>query len=241
MNEVISFAVTKLNNGDFYQFIENSVNIVQTEPLAAGIIAKLAAERPILLDSFKKETLTEDTKQIVLLDERRDRAFTKLRWIVTGYTFDDENVGFSAAANKLMTFIDQHGGGQLIRFNYNKETASISSLVLDVRNHASDELALLQLAPTLDYLETNNNKFKEFYATRNDAAAELTDVPPFYKLRKEATANYKRMTNDLESLQRFVPPADSQKITEVITRLNVEIDKFKLLVPKTPPPTPPTP
>ena len=240
MNKVEIFYLTRLNNGDFYQFIENTVTIVKNEPLAAAVIATLATDQPILLNSYKKEKLTEETRQIMFLDEQRDRAFVKFKTLIEGYTFDDENPGFSAAAFKLLTFVGQHGSGKLIYFDYNKETASITSLVSDVRLHAATELNLLNLKNTLDYIEVKNNAFKEYYATRGDAASVLVGTPPFYKLRKEVSTHYKTMINDLESLQRFVTPADSSKITDLITRVNVEIGEFKLLVPSQPkPPVPP--
>jgi Family of unknown function (DUF6261) len=225
----------KLDNGDFYQFIENMVTIVAKEPLAATVVAPLIAIQPVLLSSFKKELLTQETKQIVALDKFRDRAYTRLRYLLIAYTFDDQNSGFVTAANKIETFVAQHGNAKLISFDYNKETASISSLIVELRAHASKELDLLQLRPVLDFLELSNNTFKEFYGTRGDAASVLANVPPFYKLRKQAGDDYKTMITDLESLQRFVP-ASATQIADLITRINVEIDKFKLLVPNTPAP-----
>ncbi len=48
------------------------------------------------------------------------------------------------------------------------------------------------------------------------------------------------MANDLESLQRFVP-ANAAQIGDIITRVNVEADKFKLLIPSSSnPPANPT-
>ena len=89
---------------------------------------------------YKKELLTEETKQIVLLDLRRDRAYTKFKTIVEGFAYDDETPA-NAAAKKLLTFIKQHGAGKLVSFDYNKETASITSLIADCRDHAGTELS----------------------------------------------------------------------------------------------------
>ena len=44
--------------------------------------------------------------------------------------------------------------------------------------------------------------------------------------------------NDLESLQRFIP-ASAAQVADLITRVNIEIDKFRLLVPTTPAPPAP--
>ena len=242
MNEVKSINISRLNSGDYYQFIENIVTIVVQEPLAAGVIATLQADQPILLNSYKKEVLSIETQQIVDMDKKRDRAYMKFKSLVDGYAYDDETPANIEASKKLYTFIKQHGAGHLTGFDYNKETASISSLVADITDHAATALATLNLGSSLNYLKARNEEFKTFYASRGDAASILANVPPFYKLRKEVNVHYKTFANDLESLQRFIP-ASAATIADLITRVNVEIDKFRLLVPNTPdePVTPPTP
>ena len=52
MNEVKNLSITELNNGNFYQFIENLVAIVSNEPIATGVIQSLANDAPIMLNSF---------------------------------------------------------------------------------------------------------------------------------------------------------------------------------------------
>lgn len=233
MNELKSINYSRLNNGDFYQFIENIVTIVSQQPLANGVIATLVADQPALLESYKKEVLTIETQQIVALDKKRDRAYVKFKTLVEGYAYDDETPANSTASQKLQTFIKQHGAGQLTSFDYNKETASISSLVGDISAHASAALTTLDLTSTMAFLKGCNEEFKSYYASRGDAASVLMGVAPFYKLRKEVGVHYKTFVSDLNSLQRFLP-ADAATIADLITRVNIEIDKFKLLVPSTP-------
>ena len=232
MNEVKDLSISRLGNGDYYQFIENLVTIVSNEPLAAVAIQPLADKLPLMLNSYKKELLTIETQQIVALDIKRDRAYLKFKYLTEAFAFDDDKPANIEASVKLQTIINQHGAGKLVTFDYNKETASISSLVLDIQNNAATALSTLNLNSALSFLETCNNDFKTFYASRGDAASALANVPPFYKLRKEVTKQYRTFTNDLESLQRFVPASASQ-IADLITRVNTEIDKFKLLVPLT--------
>lgn len=238
MIDVKSINYSRLNNGDFYQFIENIVTLVSKEAIAAAIIETLAASQVVLLNSYKKEQLTEETKQIVFLDLKRDRAYLKFKYTVESFAFDDETPGNIKAAATLQTFIKQHGSGKLIAYDYNKETASITSLVTDCKDHANDELVALNVTASLNFLETCNIEFKTFYSSRGDAASILANVKPFYKLRNVVGKEYKTFVNDLESLQRFIP-ASAEAIGSLITRVNVEIDKFRLLVPPLPvkPPT----
>lgn len=230
MNQVKDLSISRLNNGDFYQFIENIVAIVAAEPLAAAVLQPLAADQPVLLNSFKKEKLTEETKQIVENDLKRDRAYLKFKYLIEAYAFDDQTPANSVASAKLLTFIIQHGAGKLVSFDYNKETASLTSLVADCNTHASAELSTLNLNSTLNYLQTCNVAFKTYYSSRGDAASVLATVPPFYKLRKEVINHYKTFASDLEALQRFIP-ASATVISDLITRINVEVDKFRLMLP----------
>lgn len=230
MNKVNEINYRRLNNGDFYQFIENIVNIVKNEPLALSTITKLQEDLSALQNSFKKEQLTEDTKKIVALDILRDRAFLKLKGLIESYGYDDENIDNKKASQDLEALIKLYGNGKLIKFDYNKETASITNFITDTRSKYNAQINQLGLMSTLNYLETCNTNFKDFYASRNDAATQLANIKPFTRLRLEVNEHYKIFTTDVESLQRFLPD-NAPQISNLIARINVEIDKFKLLVP----------
>ena len=237
MKTIKDISYRRLNNGDFFQFIENIVTTVSNEPLTKKLVATLNDDLPILQSSFKKEQLTEETKKIVALDELRDRAFLKISLFIDAHYLDDNNPLMQKAAQELQPFMKLYGGTKLVRFDYNKETASISNFVNDALSKYATPFETLGLTTSLSYLEVCNKNFKEFYATRNDAAADLANLIPFSRLRTQVNEHYKNFVTDLESLQRFIPE-QAPKIEAVIDRVNIEIDKFKLLIKNAPPATP---
>ena len=220
---------SRLSNANFYQFIENIVKVVSSEPITKNLISTLNDDLHDLQNAFKKEQLTEETKKIVALDLLRDRAFMKIKLLVEAYQYEDENPELLKASQELFTLIKLYGSGKLIRFDYNKETASISNFVNDARNKFASQLEKLGLSASLNYLEICNNDFKNYYATRNDVASQFEDFISFSRLRIEVNEHYKTFAKDIESLQRFIPE-NAAIIEEVINRVNVEIDKFKLLI-----------
>lgn len=227
----------RLNNGDFYQFIDNIVSVVNADPATRSISNILKEDVLLLQISFKKEQLTQETKKIIELDNLRDRAFLKLKSLIEAYQYDDETPANRKASEDLQVLIKRFGAGKIIKFDYNKETATLSNFINDARGKFSKQLETLNLTASLNYLELSNTDFKNFYATRNDAAADLANVIPFSRLRTQVNEHYKNFVTDLESLQRFIPE-QAPKIEAVIDRVNIEIDKFKLLIKNAPPATP---
>ena len=232
MSKIKSIAASQLNNGDFYQLMENTAAIASAEPALAGVAEALLTMAPIMTNSFRKELQTLETKQIVALDELRDRGFVKIKRIVEGYLYDDNVPANMEAAKLLQTFVKLYGGADLIKFDYNKQTAFVTNFVIDVQTHANSAADTLGLGRSFKYLADCNERFKEFYSQRGDAAAIMVNLPPFYKLRKEVLVLFQNFITDVDSLQRFNPAAAPQ-VEAIINRLNVEIDKFRLLVPRT--------
>ena len=74
------------------------------------------------------------------------------------------NLGTKSYSFSIKSYNFSYEAGKLINFDYNKETASITSLIADSRDHAGTELVTLNVKSMLDFLETCNTKFKDFYA-----------------------------------------------------------------------------
>jgi Family of unknown function (DUF6261) len=244
MTQIIKFNAKTLASGIYYQFIDSIVAISQTEPLVSGISTNLVADVSSLQNSFKKEQLNDETAQIVALDQLRDRAFGKIRRLAEAYTFDDQSPANIAAAEKILNLIEYYGKGDLIKFEYNKESAYITNFIKDLADNAQDAVDALKLSDDIAYLKTCNDNFIAQYAKRGDAAQGLADIVPFYKLRKTVAEHYNNFIADLQSLQRIDKP-NAAKFEAVIGRINIEIDKYKLLTPKAAvkpngTPTPPT-
>ena len=241
MVKIKSIGISRLDSGNFYQFTSNIVDIAQSEPLVQKILLPVSEWLPQMTESFKKEKQTQETQQIVALDRFRDRAFLKIDRMVFAFLIDDRTPANIVAAEKIEVFIKQYEGADLTRFDYNKESAYITNFVTDVTAHAAAELDTLNLTADVTYLANCNTNFINYYAQRGDAASLLSNVVPFSRLRKQVKSDLDNFLNDVPSVARINPAATPQ-IEALISRINVEIDKFKLLIPSGTPPanTPPT-
>jgi DNA polymerase III epsilon subunit-like protein len=118
MEKVKKISIEKLNNKDFYQLIENVISISDTEPQLTTISAALKADIPEMKLSFKKESLTEETQQVVALDKKRDRAFMRLKSFLESETYNDEEPLKAEAANSLLAIIESFGGSKIPKFKF---------------------------------------------------------------------------------------------------------------------------
>lgn len=208
MEKVKKIYLEKLNNKDLYQLIENVIAISDTEPLLSTISEALKADIPQMKLSFKKESLTEETQQVVALDKKRDRAFIRLKSFLESETYNDEEPSKADAANSLLTIIENFGGSKIPKFNLNGEAAVLTNLI-SALNAKTNEITMLDLSSRILYLKNCNENFQAFYKDRGDAAKELADISPFYRLRKPITAKYRRFISAIENMPEILPSSSS--------------------------------
>ena len=58
MGKIKTITAVRLNNGDFFQLIENTTEIASAQPEVAAAAAALLAMRPTMINSFRKEQQT---------------------------------------------------------------------------------------------------------------------------------------------------------------------------------------
>jgi Family of unknown function (DUF6261) len=232
MKTLDPIALRHLNNANFYQFVKNTVDIAdQAEPeLGLEVVAEPLHEDLLMMaDGFKKKNLSEETKQIVNLDRLRDRAFKSLKTRTESYLTDDLLPGAAVHAEHTMVILKRYGSGKIPHFDFNKETAVISNLVVDLQKEAAPALQALNLTQAVVYLAQCNTNFESKYAVRGDAATQLANVMPMHKLRPAVYDNYATFVRLVESLQ-FFNAAHAAAIGEIIDRMNQEIKIFNTLI-----------
>jgi len=230
MSQITRFNLNALSNGNYYQYIKSFVSICKAEPLMNTPLSRLVASLELLQSSFKKEQLTAETLQVTEADVLRDRAFSKINKFIEGYGFDDR-VPENKAAAEIISNLLTHYGRELIRFDYNKESAYLTNLIKDIHDNAQDAVNTLGLGEDIEYLKTCNDNFIALYAKRGEAAQTLANIPPFYKLRKDVNRQYNTLVVYIESVGSLDPTL-APKMEALIGRINVEIEKYKLLLTK---------
>lgn len=227
--KIRNISLNRLNNGDYYQLIENITTIASTEVSVAGIRQELHDDIITMQLSFKKEKLNAETQKIVDADVKRDRALMKLNYRLKSETLNDRKPDNIAAANTLLLVVKNYGAGEIVGYDFNKETAHLTNLVTDLATKTA-EITLLDVQADIDFIKTTNQDFQALYKDRGDVMGDMKNVVPFYKLRKIVDEHYRDFMQAVESIPK-ITPASAPQIAALIDRFNVEIEKFKLLIP----------
>lgn len=229
MQIIQKIKTSHLTNKDFYQLVENLLEIADGEPLLARVSAELKDDIPAMQLSFKKEKLNAETENIVALDKKRDRAFMRLRSFLESETYNDMQPENIPVAKRILLIINNYGGGKIPNFDMNGETATLTNLIIDLKEK-TDDIAHFALETQLDYIQACNEDFRNYYKGRGDAAKELNKVVPMFRLRPDIEKRYRKFLIAVENIPTIVANTDDA-IEDIIIRFNVEIEKFRLLLP----------
>ena len=193
----------RLRNGEFLQFATNFSALVESnDPIALNVLKQhnnFKVAISVIEPLFKVERVNAFTQQLVLFDERRDKAITGLTTVIDGFCFHF-NVLVAQAAKRLAADLQLFGTG-VARQNYPAETASINGIISDweTKPELVAALDILGIEDWKDELKAANQVFdqkylervKEYGAANADTLKakreETTNV--YYELRKYLDAN----------------------------------------------------
>lgn len=229
MKKILRLQITELNKGDFFQFIKSVAHLSSTSPLFSIVRKNLELDLVALEQAFAKEKLTKETNEIQRLDTRRGNAFLFVFHQVKSFLYNENEPNCMKAAEKVRVVLKELGGRKIIYFDHNKQTAVIYNLVNVLHERLSAELAMLGLTNHIDYLNQCNDAFEVYYAVRNTLAAEHNGIVAFHRLYRGVAKHYSRFVLDVESIYRNTPSAAAE-LEQFIERLNVEVEKYKLLL-----------
>ena len=163
---VENLRLQRLQNLEHYRFAKNVLTLCRT-----ANIAKLNPKLPELEKAIEMEDLAlnppvanELTPQVIALDEERDRAYQALMSRVRSYAFDEDSQLRNAAA-RIEDVAARYGN--VIRMNYDKETAAIENFLTDLKGENIRPLVTkLGVTALVDRLEKNNKAFADFFLRR---------------------------------------------------------------------------
>lgn len=232
----------KLRNAEYLQFIKNYLAIVlRNNPTELNIEVKYEAliDKSNELDElFKKILSNENTSVILALDGRRDDAINGIYYVAQGYDYHFDPTLQTAAA-LIKESISVYGGG-IAKLNYQAETATITSLVMDWENKAPLVAAFntLNLTAWKNELKAANTQFDEKYLDRTQDYGNAT--PENLKSKREETnAVYFNLRNLIDAFHLIAETTPSP-YTTVINQLNALIDQYNIMLNNRAPEVPPT-
>ena len=226
--KIVSLDIAHLQNAQYYQFMENILRLFQKNKAilkADHLIEGLETGLGELFKSFKKEKTNSITEKILALDQKRDRLLRQITLFAKAYELGQENPTQKQAAQDILALIQLYGGGKIMGFDHNKETASLSNLLHDLEKKTKNALSLLQLDDYIASLKQANLDFKTIYHDRTDFMAEQTEVLLIAQIRKGMNHSYRVLCKWMDGL-----PA-SAGLNLLVAGLNAEITKFHALLP----------
>lgn len=167
---ISGITLSNLRHSEFSQFISDALSLVlQNDPTALNVQAEydtLKASHDQLVILLNPELGNSLTEQLELQDQQRDQAITGIAALIKAYTYYFDPV-LKAQATKLSFAVDKFGSG-IARQSYQSETATIKSLISDLKSDAELTAAYtaLQLGTWIDELEQANNSFSSLYLQR---------------------------------------------------------------------------
>lgn len=233
--------LANLRNAEYLQYTKNFADIVKrNDPTLLKVEAKYDAliNKNGELDTlFKKILANENTAEILALDERRDDAINGIYYVAQGYDYHFTAL-LQTAGKKIKDSISLYGSS-IWKLNYQSETATISSLIMDWENKPELTAALnaLNLGSWKDELKAANIAFNEKYLDRTQEYGNAT--PENLKSKREETNQvYYELRNRIDALHLLVETAPSP-YTTVINQLNALIDQYNTLLNNRAPEVPP--
>lgn len=211
---------------EFLQFLTNALQIIESnDPASLKIVTQYTALETAdaaLNKEYKKQTSSSITATLIELDERRDRAYTGILRVVSGFELHYE-VEKRAAAQRIGLIGNKYGAG-VTRLRYQQETGEIRCLVGDLQADAAAVAAIAELGLTgwVEEMRVANQAFDTAYVQRSQEMAG--DSSQVITLRATALEKWLELTAHLTAHATLTPSA---LFTKAIAELNRLIDDYK--------------
>lgn len=156
----------------------NANESIVDSPLFTALKAAHAAYKPLI----RKQTFSGMGTDIAELDQQRDRSFSSLRRIVTGYSNYDSPKG--VAARGLLALFEQVGDISVA--NYADEDALLDNFKSRLEApEARKQIETLGLKKEVEDLIDKHHAFKAAYMDQTDANSSLRQQASASSLRKD--------------------------------------------------------
>ena len=229
-----TFRMYRLPNAEYVQFIDYVVTLVQDKnPTGLNVKTQhdaLSLKLTELKNLFQPALASSFTKKLKEANTLRDEILTGLIKMVDANAYHYQK-NIRPSANLLQKNIKLYGSN-IIRDNFQRETAKIESLVGDWQNKADLVTAvdMLGLISWVTQLKNSNNEFKRLYALRNDEYSQRPEQNMESK-RIEVNAAYEDLCKFLNSYS--VIESSNPDYEVVISGINSYVDHYSTLLKQT--------
>ncbi|MFC5048562.1 DUF6261 family protein [Aquimarina hainanensis] len=194
--------LSRFRHGGFLQYMKDILSLLVQQDLNTLQLTtqKAALEAPVekIDAAFQQEKGSTLTQEIILLDERRDRAIVGIKTLAEAYTYHFK-AAVAEAGRAILSMIQAHGTS-IQRMSYQEETATLDNIIDELENDRElvASVRRLHLESWVTELKSANTLFTHSYLERVEetAANQVYDIK---ELRKEATDAYRILMRHIEA------------------------------------------
>lgn len=188
--------LARYRNSEFLQYMKDVLELVNANDVDTLQITTQRDTFATIITQmdnlFKQEQGSGITQELIVLDNRRDRAFMGIKATLEAlhYHYDKQQ---QLAARSLLFNLNNYGTN-IPRMNYQAETAIIDSMVADweTETDLSAALTVVKINNWVAELKAANNAFNERYLARISESA-ANPATSFTAVREVATNAYKTL------------------------------------------------
>ncbi len=204
MFKLNKFRLASLHNLEAGQLIKRNVDDLataiinlNTDPLIKSYVDKMNADAAQMDLALVKITAQQETKDLELLDIKRDRSVGVTRLQLRIYKNSDDAAEVAAYKTLAIPF---KAYGKIEKLNFEEESNAIDNFVQELAKPVyASAIATLNLSGFITRMSNDNNAFKALFSTRstNVAATVMYDAKT---IRKNMINNYIAYCNYVTSL-----------------------------------------
>ena len=223
---ITAIDLVRLRNAEFLQFgatfsgliVANNPTVLNVETQHTTFKLKLDE----MAELFMLEKASPLTQELLLLDERRDKAIAGLTALVNSLC-SHYDAAVARAAALLVDNLNLYGSG-VARLNTQAETSSINGIINDweTKPELVTACSLLGQAGWLAELKTANQLFEQKYILRTQAYG-AANPNTLKSKREEVMGAYYELRNFIEAYSVINPGATYEKL---INELNALVGQY---------------
>lgn len=183
-------------------------------------------------DVYKTSQKSPFTQLLISLDEKRDRIFMGICFIVDGYLKHWEEA-VVAQANLIADSIDLYGRDVVLQ-NYQAQSASVTSLIDSWETNAPITAALtaFNLESWKNELKATNNLFIKTYTDRSQADGNAEALPKIKELREKAIIAWEKLVTIIQGkTEEFEDDTSKAPLyTNLINSINGVLDSYNTIL-----------
>lgn len=210
-----------LNFAEHVLIMNKEANIDKIKPLLPPLEKAIKDEE----EALNQPTKLEGTRELIALDEERDRAYRAMQFMLNSKLLDADK-DTAKAAQDIQDVLDRYPG--LAAANYTKESSLIDNLVADLKTpDAMAAMGLTGLTAAMGRLEQANLAFATEFRARYK---KVIPVGTFNikALRTAVDKALNAVVRRMESLADLEP--ETPKLAALITEYNAVIDGRKFML-----------